>query len=188
MKSRFLTLAAAAMMFAVPSIAAAQNAVATANVNMRVGPGTQHPVIGSLPAGAPVTVRGCVRGYAWCDTQYGGMRGWVSGSFLAGHSGQYRGRSFVEIAPALGIGIIAGAILGNIGNDRYDRHDARESRGYWNRHSDRESRGYWGGRHSDRESRRWSHSSRESRARFSDHSTRDSRRAMERRDDRPRRW
>ncbi len=170
MKSRFLTLAAAAIMFAIPSLAAAQNAVATGNVNVRIGPGTQHPVIGSLPAGAPVMVRGCVRGYAWCDTQFGGLRGWVSGSYLAGYEG-YRGRSFVDIAPALGIGIIAGTIFSNT-YDRgyyYDRHGYNDSR-RWSGHSSRESRRY---SHSSRESRGPSHSSRNSRG--SSHSSRESR-------------
>lgn len=120
MRLRLLTVAAAAAFLALPGIAEAQNAMATADVNMRVGPGTQHPVIATLPAGAPVTVRGCVRGYSWCDTSYRGTRGWVSGRYLAGAEPRYRGRALADIGPQLGIGIIAGAVFSELLRDRRD--------------------------------------------------------------------
>ncbi|HEY9212844.1 MAG TPA: SH3 domain-containing protein [Ancylobacter sp.] len=45
------------------------NAVTTANVNVRGGPGVSYGVLGSLPAGAPVNIVSCAG--AWCQTQYG---------------------------------------------------------------------------------------------------------------------
>ena len=53
---------------------------AVGNVDMRVAPGTGHPVIATVQAGDAVTLHGCMRG--WCDATWGGRRGWVYGSHL----------------------------------------------------------------------------------------------------------
>ena len=150
MRSRFLTITlAAAFLAAIPVIAEAQNALTTGNVNMRVGPGVQHPVITTVPRGASVYVRGCVRGYSWCDTQWGPYRGWVSARYMTATYPRYRGRPFAEVAPALGIGIVAGIIMREIWRDR-DRdvrrtppprrwHDRQRSRWEERRWHDRRS-------------------------------------------------
>lgn len=67
---------------AAPSIAAAQDAVVTADLNMRAGPSTSFPVVDVIPERAPVDVHGCNDGYSWCDVSSQGSRGWVSASYL----------------------------------------------------------------------------------------------------------
>jgi hypothetical protein len=72
------TTASRAMQFTVPSD------VSAGHMNVRTGPGTNHSLIGSIPAGATVTTERCVqrddgiRGADWCFVNYGGLRGWVS--------------------------------------------------------------------------------------------------------------
>ena len=51
------------------------------NVNMRTGPGTQFPVITTIPDGAPVHVFECGQ---WCEVAFGGTYGFVAASFVAG--------------------------------------------------------------------------------------------------------
>ena len=82
--SRSLLAATAfAALTALPGAAeAAVNAFATGNVNMRTCGSTSCPRITTIPVGAPVVIYGCTGGYGWCDTQYGGTRGWVSGRYL----------------------------------------------------------------------------------------------------------
>lgn len=67
---------------AAPSFAAAQDAVVTADLNMRAGPSTSFPVVDVIPERAPVDVHGCLDGYGWCDVSSQGSRGWVSASYL----------------------------------------------------------------------------------------------------------
>ena len=71
------TLAAGLM---ASSGAFADDAVTTADVNMRTGPGTGYSVVLTLPAGAPVDVQGCSAG--WCRVVYRGAVGFVSQSYL----------------------------------------------------------------------------------------------------------
>lgn len=65
-----------------PAAAEAANGYTTGNVNMRAGPGVQYPRILVLPAGAPVTIYGCLQGYSWCDVAAYHERGWVSSRYL----------------------------------------------------------------------------------------------------------
>src|SRR5436190_3146315 len=80
---------AAALFFAglmaVPSIANA--AYAITSVNERAGPSTGYAVITTNPAGAYVAVHSCPT--SWCNVTYGGITGWVSGSYI-GHGAAYR--------------------------------------------------------------------------------------------------
>ncbi len=46
-------------------------------VNLRAGPGRDYPVVSQLPGGIPVTVMGCLSGYAWCDVALPNLRGWA---------------------------------------------------------------------------------------------------------------
>lgn len=55
-------------------------AIATTNVNMRVGPGTSYPVVTVLRAGDRVIVNRCR--VTWCLVDLGRDRGWISQSFL----------------------------------------------------------------------------------------------------------
>ena len=84
---------ALALLFGIsaPSLAEAANAYATGNVNMRTGPGTGYAQITTIPAGAGVTIRGCLSGYSWCDVSFAGRRGWASSNYLqAVYQNQHR--------------------------------------------------------------------------------------------------
>lgn len=62
--------------------AVASDAYVTSNVHLRSGPDVGYPSVALLRIGTPVTIEGCVAGWAWCDVSDGGDRGWVSGAFL----------------------------------------------------------------------------------------------------------
>lgn len=59
--------------YAPSNVAGAYAATGTAttrtNVNVRSGPGVRYALLGTLPAGSPVSVVGCTG--SWCQTQYG---------------------------------------------------------------------------------------------------------------------
>lgn len=82
---RYLMPLAASLVatMAVPSLAAAQDAIVTTDLNMRAGPSTSFPVVAVVPESAPVDIHGCVDGYSWCDVSSQGDRGWVSASYLS---------------------------------------------------------------------------------------------------------
>lgn len=80
LKTFFLSAVATALLSAAP--AWANPGVTAANVNMRVGPGTQHAVIVAIPANQSVTIVGCLAGVAWCDVVWANYRGWVSGRYI----------------------------------------------------------------------------------------------------------
>jgi uncharacterized protein YraI len=75
-KLAIVSLAASAALFA--SVAAAAAAVATTDLNVREGPGTEYPVIGVLQAGEEVDIAGCQ--YGWCGLAGGG---YASQGYLA---------------------------------------------------------------------------------------------------------
>jgi uncharacterized protein YraI len=60
----------------------AASGLTTAAVNLRIGPGTGHAVLAAVPAGQPVTIIGCISGYAWCDVVWGSYRGWMSAAYV----------------------------------------------------------------------------------------------------------
>lgn len=90
---------------------AAVSAFATGSVNMRTCGSTSCPRITTIPAGSPVSIYGCTGGYGWCDTQYGGYRGWVSGRYLQAYAPGYAQPSPVPaIGALLGIAILGAAL------------------------------------------------------------------------------
>ncbi|TCT13658.1 uncharacterized protein YraI [Tepidamorphus gemmatus] len=118
MRTEMLALAAFAGALAMSSAAEAANGFTTGNVNMRSCGSTQCRVITTIPAGAPVEIYGCTQGYRWCDTRYGGLRGWVSGSYLRAIAPGYATPSpLPTIGALLGIAIIGGAIAGSYYDD-----------------------------------------------------------------------
>ena len=48
---------------------------------MRSGPGTQYPVVGSIPGGETVDVGSCTG--SWCQVSFSGGTGYASRSYLA---------------------------------------------------------------------------------------------------------
>ncbi|MCO6180189.1 SH3 domain-containing protein [Ciceribacter sp. RN22] len=99
MKRLSLLAMAAVGMLAIPALADAAPAYSTADVNMRSGPSTQYPPVLVIPYGSRVDIRGCLSSQAWCDVDYRGIRGWVSGSYLQASYEQrrvYVGPSYYE--------------------------------------------------------------------------------------------
>ena len=121
---------AAAVPMATPAAAQSQGWVVT-NVNMRSGPGTEYPPILVVPAGAPVTVFGCLEGYGWCDVAFEDARGFVAGSLLSFEYQNVR-RPVVEIGPQLALPIISFS-LGNYWDSHYRSRPFYRDRDRWER-------------------------------------------------------
>lgn len=107
MRRLVLCASVAAAAIALPAAAmAAQPAVTTTALNLRAGPGTDYPVVATLPGGARLRIEGCIAGYNWCSIVWRGDYGWVNGDYLAA---LYRGQRVVVIdeGPAIGIPIVS---------------------------------------------------------------------------------
>lgn len=79
-------------------------AYTASNLNMRTGPGTNYPVITTLPRGANVTVFGCTPDYSWCDAAFVDVKGWVSGRYLSyGVRGSYYGQPLPRTGVIVGV-------------------------------------------------------------------------------------
>jgi uncharacterized protein YraI len=89
-----------------PAFAATVNAVTTASVNLRAGPGTHYPIVTVLPDYADVAIHGCLADYSWCDISWSRERGWVSAHYL---SVSYPGGPVIVspiIAPRIGVTVV----------------------------------------------------------------------------------
>lgn len=82
MKNLFVKIAAAGLLMLAPAIAEAAEGYSTANVNMRAGPSTRYPAVAVIPAGSSIEIRGCLSDVNWCDVEFYGGRGWVSGQYV----------------------------------------------------------------------------------------------------------
>lgn len=134
----------------VPGIAAAATAaIATTDLNMRTGPGTGYQRFATIPAGNRVTVYGCATGYNWCDVDWAGYRGWVSGTYLA-----YRQGTTYYDRPMSSVGIYIGVPV--IGYDVYSYHDRYyRGRPWYRSHYERPRYDDWRDRPRYRERDRW---------------------------------
>lgn len=70
-----VTLAAAGPAFAVPGYS-------TAHLNLRTGPGTQYPVIGTMEYNVRSDITGCLADWSWCSVSVAGLSGWASAEYL----------------------------------------------------------------------------------------------------------
>jgi len=84
--------AAASALLLSAGAAAAFPAIAESPLRLRAGPGFHFPVVGVVPPGATVNVRGCGRG--WCRLRFAGEAGFARRSQLA-----MRGGAAVAVAP-----------------------------------------------------------------------------------------
>lgn len=82
MKFTKLLIPTLAVFALTPGMAWANPGATTTSVNMRMGPGTQHPVIVAIPGSQPITIVGCVSGALWCDVVWANYRGWVSAGYI----------------------------------------------------------------------------------------------------------
>jgi uncharacterized protein YraI len=129
LRTSMLAALTALAVTALPAVASAANGFATATVNERAGPGFEYPIVAVIPAGAGVTIYGCLGGYAWCDVDWFGNRGWVSARYLQGvQSGQRF--AFPSYAPRYGIPIVIFS-FGNCWDDHYRRFPWYRLRRHW---------------------------------------------------------
>lgn len=162
--SKVLRLAApvAAVLFAAPVAALAQNGVTTGDVNMRAGPSTDYPRVATIPEDSPVRIHGCLNGYNWCDVNWRGNRGWVSGAYL---NYSYNDRYVVveDWGPRIGIPIISFGVQDYWSRYYRDRPWWSERnvwfRSDWDRRGDRwrdrDGRGDWRDRDGRRDRDNW---------------------------------
>ena len=78
---RILAIAAAAMLGG-STLASAQEAFTTNDVNMRAGPGSRYPVVTTIPSDREVIIHGCLSNWDWCDVSWRRNRGWVFSDYL----------------------------------------------------------------------------------------------------------
>jgi uncharacterized protein YraI len=131
---RLLGIAVAAIGFLGVSLAAnaasAATGYVTANVNERAGPGTNFPPITVIPAGAPVTIYGCLSDDSWCDISWNGNRGWMYSAYLqVTYNSRRVGLAPAYIAP-LGIPFITFEI-GSYWDNHYRHRPFYRDRSHW---------------------------------------------------------
>jgi uncharacterized protein YraI len=162
-KRTFTTLSALLLSsIALPALA--QDASVTTDLNMRAGPGTQYPVITTIPGGRSVDIYGCEGGLNWCDVSWRGNRGWVYSDYLS-YTSQNRTRPVAEWGARLDLPIVSFS-FGDYADRHYrgmpwyddrDRWD-RDRGGRWDRDDrDRDRGGRWDhdDRDRDRDRDRW---------------------------------
>lgn len=74
-------------------------------INLRAGPDSDYPVISRLPSRAVVDVYGCTYGFQWCDVEWDGWRGWVSGQFLEVNYNNRR-TVIIDNGPRVGVPVV----------------------------------------------------------------------------------
>lgn len=64
------------------ALAQSSTATATADLNIRSGPGPQYESIGFIATGDSATVEGCLDASKWCRVDYNGVNGWAYSDYL----------------------------------------------------------------------------------------------------------
>ncbi len=77
------SLLAGALALAATVAAEARPVLVTADLNVRVGPGIEHPSVGVIRGGSTAEVGRCFSG--WCEIFWGGLRGFSSQAYLDGY-------------------------------------------------------------------------------------------------------
>ncbi|MCW1752932.1 SH3 domain-containing protein [Rhizobium acaciae] len=135
MKNLFVKIAAAGMLMLAPAIAQAAEGYSTANVNMRAGPSTRYPAVAVIPAGSSVEIRGCLSDVNWCDVEFYGGRGWVSGQYVQALYQQRRVYVGPQYYRPLGIPMIRFSV-DNYWDRYYRNRDFYRDRDRWSRGPD----------------------------------------------------
>ena len=76
------SIAAAVIVLGMSAAADARPVLVTADLNVRVGPGTEHPSVGVIRGGSTAEVGRCFQG--WCEIAWGNLRGFSSQAYLDG--------------------------------------------------------------------------------------------------------
>ncbi|MGO7185518.1 SH3 domain-containing protein [Rhizobium brockwellii] len=135
MKNLFVKIATAGMLMLAPAIAQAAEGYSTANVNMRAGPSTRYPAVAVIPAGSSVEIRGCLSDVNWCDVEFYGGRGWVSGQYVQALYQQRRVYVGPQYYRPLGIPMIRFSV-DNYWDRYYRNRDFYRDRDRWSRGPD----------------------------------------------------
>ncbi|MDU0308199.1 SH3 domain-containing protein [Rhizobium sp. 10PS4] len=135
MKNLFVKIAAAGLLILAPAIAQAAEGYSTANVNMRAGPSTRYPAVAVIPAGSSVEIRGCLSDVNWCDVEFYGGRGWVSGQYVQALYQQRRIYVGPQYYRPLGIPVIRFSV-DNYWDRYYRNRDFYRDRDRWSRGPD----------------------------------------------------
>nr|WP_210274417.1 SH3 domain-containing protein [Rhizobium leguminosarum] len=123
------------MLMLAPAIAQAAEGYSTANVNMRAGPSTRYPAVAVIPAGSSVEIRGCLSDVNWCDVEFYGGRGWVSGQYVQALYQQRRVYVGPQYYRPLGIPMIRFSV-DNYWDRYYRNRDFYRDRDRWSRGPD----------------------------------------------------
>ena len=114
MRTKLQALVLALGLFVPGAAMAASTAIVTTDLNVRTGPGPGYQRYGTIPGGDQVTVYGCLAGYNWCDVDWAGGRGWVSGNYLLTLGREYYRRPLSSVGVYVGVPVL--------GFDPYDYH------------------------------------------------------------------
>lgn len=90
MKTKFITTAAAVALLAATGAASATPVTATTDLNLRAGPGPQHPVVGVIGAGEGAELRGCIENSKWCIVASADGEAWAYSDYLTADLGGQR--------------------------------------------------------------------------------------------------
>lgn len=77
------SIAAAVIVLGVSIAAEARPVLVTSDLNVRTGPGTEHPSVGVIRGGSTAEVGRCFQG--WCEIAWGPLRGFSSQAYLDGY-------------------------------------------------------------------------------------------------------
>jgi uncharacterized protein YraI len=103
--------------FWLTSSADAQEAVATASLEIRAGPADDYPQVLHLAVASPMHVHGCLSDWTWCDVSAGDWRGWAYAPLLT-YNRDGRRWPLYAYGPALGIGNVVFS-LGDYWKENY---------------------------------------------------------------------
>jgi uncharacterized protein YraI len=134
-RNLFVKIAAAGLFMLAPALAKAAEGYSTANVNMRAGPSTRYPAVAVIPAGSSVEIRGCLSDLNWCDVEFYGGRGWVSGQYVQALYQQRRIYVGPQYYRPLGIPVIRFSV-DNYWDRYYRNRDFYRERDRWSRGPD----------------------------------------------------
>jgi uncharacterized protein YraI len=80
--SKTLALAAGIVTLVAAGPALAVPGYSTAHLNLRTGPGTQYPVVGTMEYNVRSDITGCLADWSWCSITVAGLSGWASAEYL----------------------------------------------------------------------------------------------------------
>lgn len=106
MKTKLVTAIAACALLGMAGAATAQEAVfASADLDVRSGPGRDYSVVGVIGVDREAMLLGCDEYGDWCEVDSGGVVGWVEAGYLVSAGGDV----YINEGPV--DGVISGSII-----------------------------------------------------------------------------